>query len=555
VMLAIDLLLLDGSRFRDLAPHPFWIVVLLVTVQYGTKEGLVAAAAASAALLLGNVPEQRISQDAYQYVFSIVRAPFLWFTAAVVLGEIRMRHVGERAELRGALAQTERRAETLAEACTRLTRQNSGLETRVASQLQTVTTLYRASRAVERLEPGEVLLGVTELVRAVMNPKKFSVYILRQGALEAVVQDGWSSDDPYARIFTAASPLFQQVIGRQRTLCAASESDEKLLDEEGILAGPLLHAESGAVQGMLKIEELGFLDLGFGSVQNFKVVCDWIATAYARALRHEQAEQDRVLHGETQLYSHGFLSRQTRYVAVLARRLGFDLSSIHVRLQNLDELSAEAQARIPGVLRDTVGRVLRRTDLAFHADERGFEFALLLPGTPRDKAQIVIDKLRKGFAEILEGELAAARFSFTVQAVHEYEPPELFQEELFPRQTEFLANLAKRFGFDLSIVVLHATNPQELVLEDRQLIQGAINLAVSTVLPADTPAFTYERQDWHYPVVLPSAPVEEAQRYGDVIRVFVDKYLGDRKSRARLSFTVQSLESAGERTVPDVRHA
>ncbi len=32
----------DGNRFVDNPLHPFWIIILLVTVQYGTVEGIVA---------------------------------------------------------------------------------------------------------------------------------------------------------------------------------------------------------------------------------------------------------------------------------------------------------------------------------------------------------------------------------------------------------------------------------------------------------------------------------------------------------------------------------
>ena len=67
VALAIDTLAFGGDRFRDVAPHPFWAVVVLVSLQYGTNEGLIAAVASSAALLIGNIPPQPLSLDSNKF--------------------------------------------------------------------------------------------------------------------------------------------------------------------------------------------------------------------------------------------------------------------------------------------------------------------------------------------------------------------------------------------------------------------------------------------------------------------------------------------------------
>src|ERR1700720_4282176 len=81
VALGIDRIFLDGSRFRSMPQHPFWILVLLIAVQYGTSAGLLAAFVSSVALLAGNVPAQAILQDRFAWGFEILRLPLLWFLA------------------------------------------------------------------------------------------------------------------------------------------------------------------------------------------------------------------------------------------------------------------------------------------------------------------------------------------------------------------------------------------------------------------------------------------------------------------------------------------
>ena len=38
VTLLLDVLATGGTRFWEVAPHPFWIIVILMTVQYGSAE-------------------------------------------------------------------------------------------------------------------------------------------------------------------------------------------------------------------------------------------------------------------------------------------------------------------------------------------------------------------------------------------------------------------------------------------------------------------------------------------------------------------------------------
>jgi len=61
VVLMVDHTFFAGDRFWGVQPHPFFFIVLLISVQYGAIEGLVTALLASTALLAGNIPEQNFS--------------------------------------------------------------------------------------------------------------------------------------------------------------------------------------------------------------------------------------------------------------------------------------------------------------------------------------------------------------------------------------------------------------------------------------------------------------------------------------------------------------
>ncbi|PWU05656.1 MAG: hypothetical protein C5B51_13995 [Terriglobia bacterium] len=428
--LAIDQFLLDGNRFRSLPEHPFWILVLLIAVQYGTNAALLAALASTIALLAGHVPPQGVFQDRFAWLFEVCRLPLLWFVAAVILGELRMRHIRERARLRTELTETADRERVLAEACKKLSAVKDTLETRVAAQLRTAVGVYDAARAIEKLEPSEVLLGVANLIRSVMNPEKFSLYLLRNGVLELSHAEGWTVEDSFPERYTPSATIFQEAIGRQRMLSVANPEDEIALSGQGMIVAPLIAPDTGRVIGILKIERLGFLDLNFSNVQTLKVLCQWVGAAYENAQHYQAAREQSVVNTQTELFAYGFLSRLLALLTLLAERAGFDLTMVVVRLENAGDLSGEQLASVPQAFGRAVSRVLRKSDLAFDYQRTGTEFAVVLPATPMEGARAVVEKLKSSLKDALEPGVPQARFGFGIHTIHEKQASEEEQLEL-----------------------------------------------------------------------------------------------------------------------------
>jgi polysaccharide biosynthesis protein PelD len=287
VALAIDFVFLDFDRYRGLDPHPFWIAVLLLSIQYGTAEGLFAAGAATAAFLVGALPEPRVDQDLYAWLLTTTLLPVLWFVAAVVAGELTGRMRRERDTLRAEIEQARKREEVIAAAYRRLDRRRESLEARVAGQLRSVFAIYNAAKGIERMSTEEVVAGVAELVSTVMSPRRFSLFLLAKGELVFATGAGWDEASSERRAYDGQSALFQATVGSRRTLAVASAADAAVLAGEGVLAGPLVNLESGEVIGMLKIEEMGFLQLNVTTLENFRLLCEWIGTAFAQARRFE----------------------------------------------------------------------------------------------------------------------------------------------------------------------------------------------------------------------------------------------------------------------------
>lgn len=420
-LLLIDHVFFDGTRFRDVQPHPFGFLVLLFAVQYGVNEALLATFAATVALIVGNVPEQSLSQDLYAWLFHLAANPILWLVMSLLVGELTSRMRRRIAGLSGDLDGALKREQVLTDAYSRLSEANAGLEARVAAQLRTVVSLYRAAKAIEKLGPGEVLIGIADLVREVMSPQKFSLFLLNGNVLEAVVNEGWEPDDRYARVFDAQSLIFQSVIGRQQFLVAARPQEQRILGGEGLIAGPLVSADTGEIVGMLKIEQSGFIGLHLSAVQNFRMLADWIGTAFANAMRFEEVESDSLMNADRTLLSASLFDRQTTFLTALGRRVGFDVSMLVLTPDMPAALTDDQRVRLSRTVAEAVRAALRTTDLAFEHQRGGFEFAVVLPATDPAGAQLAADKLMSVLTPRLEHEVEGARIAASVHVLHRKE--------------------------------------------------------------------------------------------------------------------------------------
>jgi GGDEF domain-containing protein len=418
LILVVDYFGFNGDRFREVNPHPFWPLILLISVQYGTAEGLIAAAFCTVALLAGNVPEQSINQDLYEYFLSFASNPVLWLVSSLVIGEIRTRHIHERQKLEEQLALTMKSQRELGTAYERLTAINTSLESRIASQMRTAVSMYEATRALEQSHPSEVLLGVVDTVSAVMNPEKFSLYLLLEDRLEISIGRGWKSNDTHSRVFASSSNLFQEIIGRQRILCAANPEDERILASEGVLAGPLVDNAANRVIGMLKIEQLGFFDLHFSNVQTFKVLCEWIADSYLNAQRLQERNSQQYIDGITGVATQALFIRERDFLIRLAQRIGFDVSMVVVRLENLAEVGESRATIVPIMLREVAQRVLRSTDILFEHQSGSQQYCVVLPNTTITATHVVAEKLRVALELESQTKLKDARYSVCVQEIY-----------------------------------------------------------------------------------------------------------------------------------------
>lgn len=418
VLTLIDAFALSGDRFWDVNPHPFWIVVLIIAAQYGTAEGIVAAIAATLFYLVGNIPAQSEGMSHYDWLFSISINPILWLVGGWILGELRQRHIRERNLLAREVEESHQREELISTSYNFVKHRKESLEVQVSGQLLSSIDAYRAAKAVETLDPKSVMQGVERLVKSVLGPQKFSLAILHDNKLSTTIIHGWAPSDKFAQEIDSYSPLFQAVVGQRELLVVANEQHEISLDNQGIMAGPILDPSTDRVIGMLKIEQLDFTSLSLNTVETFRALTDWVGTALVNARNYQSVKAEAIINPERNLLSYNYFKRQSDYMRTLAKRVGFDLSMVVIKLNDAKNLSDAERVTVARQIAESVKTVLRSVDLAFDYQTDGEEYSILLPATAQAGASIVRDKIAKDMDKHLRGKNGVS-FNYIVSALHE----------------------------------------------------------------------------------------------------------------------------------------
>jgi polysaccharide biosynthesis protein PelD len=202
-------------------------------------------------------------------------------------------------------------------------------------------------------------------------------------------------------------------------LLASDPSHELTLLGQGILAAPLIHVETGAVFGMLKIEQIGLLGMNPTTVQNFRTLCEWIGTAYANAQRIETLSAARSADPMQQLLPGTAYDSQRSSLTDLAREACFDACAIYANFEP-DAGSAVPDEAVVGqsVLR-AAGEILSPNNLRFNFGKAGWTYAVLLQGYGPQTADDVAQRFSRNVCDTLAGQGYSVRSCYLVEILHQ----------------------------------------------------------------------------------------------------------------------------------------
>ena len=413
----IDMFFGNGDRFINVNPHPAWIILLLVLFQYAIREAAVCIIMMCIFLYAGNFPQQLATETLFQYYFHLALNPVMWIGMTILLGGLRIRTAARQLEVQRELKKARQQERVISESFEKLKAANKALEFKLSEELGSAIKIYRAAITLEDLEGENQMDAVNKIVASILNPEKFSIFLTTEEGFTLRSSYAWEQNDKYSKRFAKNSAIYKSIAVEKKVLAIFNDNAEKILRNEGILAGPLINTSTGEVFGMLKIESLRYQTINLRTMQLFRLLCEWTGLTMKKMQNVEKLASEAITSSQNQRsYSYAFLQAQTEFLDALARRIGFHLTKLNIRMVNSAELNAEERRLAALAMSIAIKAALRKTDLLFDARERGEEYALLLCGTGEDNVGIVIKKIQDNIAKGDPSGLKA-KYAFTSQAL------------------------------------------------------------------------------------------------------------------------------------------
>lgn len=261
IIVLVDRVLPD-VELADIQPNPFWLPVLLLSLQYGTVSGLLAAGVALLVTVMSGLPPEGVGENHFNYALRVYTQPILWFAAAVILGQFRMRQIAAKEALRRSVEELSRSRAVLAGYSTRLRARCERLERERAGKVDGsgVDILQQLARLGDSSEG--VGTAFDGLIKSAFGGASASVSMLAEGKLAVVATSGWEEPAAWLKEIGVAHPLYRAVVTEAVSLTVLASGDEHRLAGEGLVAVPIRSdGGRGAVTGMVKLEHASPDDL------------------------------------------------------------------------------------------------------------------------------------------------------------------------------------------------------------------------------------------------------------------------------------------------------
>jgi hypothetical protein len=254
LLIAIERLIMSPGDFAKLQPHPYWLPVILLSLQYGTADGVLAAAVAILVSMATGWPSQGVGEEYYRYIVRVWAVPITWIMMSILIGEVRARQRSQIVELKRDLVTTRDQAEGITSHCYKLEDKIQRLEREFATvEASSLDTLVAALQDLRRGDPRAWPETLARAHRGLVGSGTIEVLLRTERAYFLVAQSaiadgkgpavaaGGQRGDGAAFVL-----LLDKVMAGRRALSAQNVDDAIALDGLAAMALPLAMTVAGS---------------------------------------------------------------------------------------------------------------------------------------------------------------------------------------------------------------------------------------------------------------------------------------------------------------------
>lgn len=250
----LDLFVPAFPSLNEMQPHFFWLPVLLLTLQYGSASGLLAAGTAIVLSSLLGWPEQEIGENHFSYLLRIWLQPVLWIATAVILGQLRLRQIERKQALGRAVAELTGQRQSLAEHARSLRERCDRLERLVSTRRgPDARDLLAALGRIDAADADPATHALGDALSLAFGQSAVSILTLDGDALRIAYRHAPPGAPPPPGPIGTGSPFFTALAVERRALSVLTPGCEHDLDGRGLAAAPIIAAD-GHVEGAILLE-------------------------------------------------------------------------------------------------------------------------------------------------------------------------------------------------------------------------------------------------------------------------------------------------------------
>jgi len=385
--------------------HPYWLVILFISAQYGLTAGIVSGIAAG--LFYGMFFYLQMPLRGGIEIFveqGGLHLPLFFVGVGLLLGNLRQKYIVQETKQETALAEQALEVQRLKEMVDAGERARRVLEARIVGETSTVKTLYDSARKLDALDELEVFAGCLEILQKHFRVQKAAIYLKEGDFLMIKSALGWPAGAEVQGKIKYADSLMRLVFesGQRLTVkdfLTRPDINLSAKDTGSTLAIFPVKDSVGNVIGAVNIERMDFFFFHNANLEIMDLIVEWLSAALSKAelCRHLNSwKREDDLTG-TFYYSHFAAELEEEFLRV--KNFKGRLSVAVVKIEKFGFIDARVQHYISQGLVAALKRRLRPTDKVFSYRIAGV-FLVLAPLQGRGELEQLLAAVRTDFQDL-----------------------------------------------------------------------------------------------------------------------------------------------------------
>ncbi len=395
----------DYPAFLTIHPHPFFAVVILVSLRYSRLESLICTGLTCLALWLLATQGPTGTDVAIRQALS--EKVVIMVIVNLVLGELGALFNREVKEAKDELERLRAEHEALKTKYNALAMVKEELSERIVGQTSSIVSLYEAAKSLDALELEDVQEALLNLTSKFIGVERASLFWCEDDSkeLKLVKTVGWSEEERGQQkglvIPFGSGPIgLSAAEARMYSLNEFNENKElKRAQEEApipsILVAPL--QVGGRVVGVVNVEKIPFLKFTPTAIRLFYLIADLGSSAIAKSARFSAIQDAAVVDPANGLHTSQYFAQRFRDELQRFKRAQVTFAYVRMDIDEFEELEKVLKGRTNRLVREVAGLIFaNKRDLDVVAPgEKSNEFAMLLPVTDVEGAMTFARKVQR----------------------------------------------------------------------------------------------------------------------------------------------------------------